>query len=60
MAATLRGRPGDALRAAASVEQALAPSCRWEGATVHMIFLMCSPHYDKWLCQNGGASNTAC
>ena len=39
MAAMLRDRPGDALRAAAWAGQALAPSCRWEGAILHVTLL---------------------
>ena len=50
MAVMLRGHPGDALRAAAWVGQALAPSCRWEGAILHVTILVCNWHHDKRLC----------
>ena len=59
MAAMSRGRPGDALRAAAWVGQALVPSCRWEGAILHVTILVRIWHHDERLCCHGGASKTA-
>ena len=49
MAVTLRGRLGGVLRAAAWVGQALAPSCRWEGAILHVTILVCNWRHNKGL-----------